>query len=299
MKACELPSRPAQRCHRSFADDEQLARALAARGAQVARTAWDADGIDWHAFDAVIIRSTWDYATRRAEFVAWAASIGPRLHNAPDVVRWNCDKRYLADLAGAGIGVVPTIYVAPGEPLPPLQGEVVVKPTVSAGGNDTGRFGARSHQLAVDLLARIHASGRTAMVQPYLSSVDSTGETAIVCIDGRPSHVLHKRAVLRPDEVAPVRDVGLKAAEAMFDPALVVAGEATADEMHVAALILDHVTTRFGYVPLYARVDLVAGEDGAPVLMELEAVEPSLYLDIVPGAVDRVADAVIARIVAP
>jgi hypothetical protein len=172
---------------------------------------------------------------------------------------------------------------------------MVVKPTVSAGARDTGRFGEPAHDLARRLVERIHASGRTVMIQPYQHAVDTGGETAVVLVDGVVSHVLRKRAVLRADEVAPLREDGLGAAEAMYDPDLVTAGEATDTELRLAARILESVVDRFRYVPLYARVDMVAGVDGAPLLMELEAVEPNLYLDAESGSVDRVTDAVIAR----
>ena len=91
----------------------------------------------------------------------------PRFDNAPALVRWNSDKRYLADLAAAGLPVVETDLVEPGEPLPELDGEVVVKPSVSAGGRDTGRFGPAAHDLARELIEQIQASGRAAMVQPF------------------------------------------------------------------------------------------------------------------------------------
>jgi hypothetical protein len=123
-----------------FTDDERLADALAARGAAVARVPWDDPDADWPSFDAVVIRSTWDYARRRDEFVAWADSVGSRLHNSPALIRWNTDKRYLGDLEAAGVPVVHTDYVAPGDPVPALAGEVVVKPTISAGAMDSGRF---------------------------------------------------------------------------------------------------------------------------------------------------------------
>lgn len=139
---------------------------------------------------------------------------------------------YLHDLEAAGISVVPTAYVAPGEPPPTLEGEVVVKPSVSAGAKDSGRFGPAAHDQARALIERIHRAGRTAMVQPYLASVDSRGETAIVYLDGTPSHALHKGAVLRPDEVAPLRSDELGVAEVMYDPDLVVAG--TADDAELA-----------------------------------------------------------------
>jgi hypothetical protein len=279
-----------------FDDDERLAAAIGALDVEVARVPWDDAGTDWHGFDAVVIRSTWDYATRHDEFVAWAESIGRRLHNAPELVRWNSDKHYLGDLAAAGIAVVDTAFVAPGEDPPALDGEIVVKPTVSAGAKDSGRFSERSRDEALGLIARIHGSGRTAMVQPYVPTVDTLGETAVVCLDGEPSHVLRKGAVLRPDEVAPVRADGVGAAEVMYDPELVVAGAATDGELRFAAALLEHVTDRFGYVPLYARVDMVTDEAGEPMLMELEAVEPNLYLDQAPGAAERVAAAIVARV---
>ena len=166
----------------------------------------------------MVIRSTWDYARRRDEFLRWCESVGERLHNRAALVRWNTDKRYLGDLADAGVPVVETRYVEPGEPMPELEGEIVVKPNVSAGGRDTGRFGPAAHDEARELIAAIQASGRTAMVQPYQPTVDAVGETAVLCIDGEPAHALRKRAVLRPDEVAPVRDDGVGAAEIMYDP---------------------------------------------------------------------------------
>jgi len=278
-----------------FDDDARLVDALGRRGCTATRVAWDEPGVDWRTYDAVVIRSTWDYSARRDDFVAWAESVGGRLHNPADLVRWNSDKRYLEDLADDGVPVVPTAYVAPGEALPALDGEIVVKPTVSAGAMDTGRFGPATHGVARELVERIHATGRTVMLQPYQPAVDASGETAVVLVDGVVSHVLRKRAVLRPDEVAPVRADGLGAAEAMYDPDLVAAGEATAAELRLAARVLEAVTARFGEVPLYARVDMVAGDAGAPLLMELEAVEPNLYLDTSPGSADRLADAVVAR----
>jgi hypothetical protein len=278
-----------------FRDDERLADALRRRAAEVGIVAWDDAEADWDRFDAVVIRSTWDYSKRRDEFVAWADRIGDRLHNSPAIVRWNSDKRYLGDLGDAGIAVVETSYVAPGDPVPALDGEVVVKPNVSAGGRDTGRFGPRTHNLARELIESIQASDRIAMVQPYQRSVDGVGETAVLCIDGEPVHSLRKGPVLRPDEVAPIRDDGAGVAEVMYDPELVVAADATEAELANARAVVAHVAERFGYLPLYARVDTIRGANGEPVLLELEAIEPSFYLDQVPSTTAVVADAIIAR----
>jgi hypothetical protein len=276
-----------------FRDDERLAEALAERGAKATIAAWDDPATDWDRFELVVIRSTWNYARRREDFLDWVDRIGDRLHNAPALVRWNSDKRYLGDLAETGIRVVETRYVEPGEPPPALEGEVVVKPNVSAGGRDTGRFGPNTHGLAGELIRAIQASGRTAMIQPYQGSVDGVGETAVVCIDGEPAHGLRKGPVLRPDEIAPVRGEG--PAEVMYDPELVVPAEATAAELANARAIVGRIAERFDYLPLYARVDTVASGDGDPVLLELEVIEPSFYLDQVPATTAVVADAIIAR----
>lgn len=276
-----------------FDDDERLAEVLRGRGAEVELVPWDAEA-DWADFDLVVVRSTWDYTGRLEEFLGWAERVGGRLRNPPEVLRWNSDKRYLADLEAAGLAVVPTAFVEPGDRRPSLDGELVVKPAVSAGGRDTGRFAPAAHAEAEALLARLSAAGRVAMVQPYLGAVDERGETALVFVAGELAHALRKRAVLRPDEVAPVRDDALGAAEAMYDPELVTAGESSAAERELAARVVAHVGDRFGSTLLYARVDLVPGPAGDPVLIELELVEPNLYLNVHPGTAERLAEAILA-----
>lgn len=276
-----------------FHDDELLAKSLRERGAEAELVAWDEEEVDWWDFDLVVVRSTWDYVQRREEFLAWADSVGDRLRNPPEVLRWNSDKRYLADLEATALPVVPTRFVEPGDAMPELEGEVVVKPAISAGGRDTGRFGPAKHEEARALVGRITAEGRTAMVQPYLGSVDERGEAALVFIGDEESHVLHKRAVLRPDEEAPVRDDALGAAEAMYDPGLVRAGTAGPAEHELAAAVIDQIRARFGRPPLYARVDLVHGLADDPVLMELELIEPNLYLSESPGSAARLTEAIL------
>jgi hypothetical protein len=205
-----------------FPDDEELARVLQWRGHRVDIRSWSDPGTDWAAYDLAVLRTTWDYSTRHEEFLGWLRACPARVLNDPALVVWNSDKRYLQDLAAAGLPVVPTTFVAPGEPAPALGGEVVVKPTVSAGSRLTGRFSPQAHDEARVLLAAIAAVGKTAMVQPFLAAVDRTGETDIVLIDGVPSHAMRKGPVLRPDEVAPVVPGGGQA-QAMLDPDLVAA----------------------------------------------------------------------------
>ena len=281
-----------------FDDDARLAAALRARSVDAALPVWNDPAVDWSAFDRVIVRSTWDYTRLLGSFLSWADVIGPSLRNPPELIRWNSDKRYLADVARAGLPVVATRFVEPGDPAPGLDGEVVVKPAVSAGARDTGRFGPGAHDAAHALLTRLGAAGRTAMVQRYLPGVEARGETAIVLFGGRASLVLRKRAVLSPDEEAPVRADALGAAEAMYDAGLVTRTEATSAEHELAENVVAYLRERFGATPLYVRVDLVPGPGGDPVVLEVEAVEPNFYLDTAPAAADRLAAVIVEDLAA-
>jgi hypothetical protein len=268
-----------------WADDHEAARLA---GAQFA--VWDDPAVDWEAYDRVVLRSVWDYSGRVEEFLGWCAAVGPqRLRNRPDLVAFDADKRYLGEL---GVRIAPTTFVGPGDPLPTLEGEVVVKPSVSAGARSTGRFAPVTHAEALALIERIRESGRVALVQAYLDDVDRGGETALVFIAGELSHVLRKRAVLREEGEAPLADGPLRAAAVMLEDDLVVAGEADRAQRDFAAEVMAAVTARFE-PPLYARVDIAADADGRPVLMELEAIEPNLYLATAPGAAERLARAVL------
>ena len=278
-----------------FSDDLRIVSTLRGRGVDARVHAWTDADVGWDEADLVVVTTTWDYTLRQAHFLDWVRSRKSPVLNDPALLVWNCDKHYLADLASAGIPTVPTSFVSPGEPLRPLVGEVVVKPTVSAGARDTGRFGPNAYPGARALIARVHASGRTAMVQPYLASVERVGETAVVIIDGLVSHVLRKRAVLRPDEVAPVRAGALGVAEAMFDPELVRAGVGRDDELALAERVLHYVERRFGSTPLHLRVDMLQGRSGTSQLLELEAVEPHLYLTETATGVQRMAEAILRR----
>lgn len=251
---------------------------------------WDAGGIDWAAYDAVVVRSTWDYQIRRGEFLRWAAGV-PTLLNPLEVLIWNTDKRYLAELAGEGIAVIETTFVEPGSaPALPGEGEIVVKPSVSAGSKDTARFaldaGSAERDRAERLIADIHSGGRTAMVQPYLGAVDKSGETALVYIGGQFSHAVRKGPLLRPGE-GPT--------EGFFAAETIAPREPTEPERALGKRVLGSVETRFGPL-LYARVDLVPGEDGQPVVLEVELTEPSLFFGHGEGAVQRFTEALEAHI---
>jgi glutathione synthase/RimK-type ligase-like ATP-grasp enzyme len=252
-------------------DEPQLVAALASLGVDAVGLPWDADA-DWASCDLVVVRSTWDYVARREEFLAWADSV-PRLANPAAVLRWNTDKRYLARLADAGIPVVPTTYVTTG--FEPPAGEYVVKPTVSAGAQDTARYRPGDDAVACAHVERLLAAGREVMVQPYLPSVETDLETSVLYVGGRYSHgarrgrVLTWTEALSPDQW----ELGPR------DP--------SAAERELAELVLAQVSEPL----LYARVDMLASPDG-PVLLELELTEPYLFLSYDDGAADRFARAI-------
>jgi hypothetical protein len=254
---------------------------------------WDDADVDWNPYDRVVLRSVFTYQHRLDAFLAWCHAIGPdRLRNTPELVAFNADKRYLSKLSAPSI---PTTFVGTDDPLPDLDGEVVVKPNVSAGARNTGRFSPATHRDAVALIDRIREDGRVALVQPYMSSVDAAGETTFVFFGGRLSHVLRKRAVLRPDEVAPIairgfaRELGV--AQAMLEDDLVFAGKASPTEHALAQQVFAEVAEDFG-TPLFLRVDLVPDAADLPILMEIEAIDPVFYFTLAPGASARFAAAV-------
>ncbi|AWW39731.1 ATP-grasp domain-containing protein [Streptomyces cadmiisoli] len=264
-----------------------LAGALTRAGADTAVVEWDDPAVDWAGFDLAVIRSTWDYSWRATEFLAWARKCGgvTRLANPAHVVRWNADKRYLGDLAAAGVPTVPTRYLAPGEPVGlPDDHDYVVKPTSGAGARFAARYSPHEHATAVRQLARMHAEGFTAMVQPYVEGIDVTGERALQFFGGRLLHASRKGAVLAPGTAYDARKVAHPGLE-VWRP--------TDAELAVAERALS--TVPGAPELLYARVDLVDGPDGEPRVMELELVEPNLFLSLHPGSVGPVVEAILSH----
>jgi glutathione synthase/RimK-type ligase-like ATP-grasp enzyme len=264
-------------------DGPALLAALRTAGVDPAVAVWDDAAVDWTAYDLVVVRTTWDYWDRLADYLAWAAAV-PRLANPVEVLRWNTDKRYLRDLADRGVPVVPTTFLAPGDAFAAPDGEYVVKPSVSAGSQDTARFGPGEQGRAAELAARIGAAGKHVMVQPYVAAVDDVGETSVLSFGGVVSHAIRKGQILHPGAGVLEQPPGLEviservasdAERAVADAAVA----ATADVLGLPGPLL------------YARVDMVPGPDG-PLVLELEVTEPSLFLGYSEGAAARFASAV-------
>lgn len=259
-----------------------LIEALAERGLVAEPAVWDDAGVDWTAYDLVVLRSTWDYPRRRDAFLAWVESL-PRVLNPSEVVRWNTDKRYLEALGRQGVPTVPTRFLEPGDAFEPPLEPFVVKPAVGAGSIGAARY-EPGDEHARDHANALLAEGQTVMVQPYLAAVDEVGETTLLYVGDSFSHAVHK---------GPLLMAGGPPEEGLYVEETLMPAQPSTAELAVGELALNAVSfERVGL--LYARVDLIPAADGSPVVLEVELTEPSLFLGYADGAVERFADAIVA-----
>jgi hypothetical protein len=266
-------------------DDLLAVEELRRRGATVEPAVWDDPGVRWSRYDRVVIRSCWDYHLRPGEFLAWLDRMEAEkipLWNPAPVARGNVDKAYLADLAAAGIPVVPTAFLERGEAvdLGPLLDErgwtdVVIKPSVSASAFRTLRIGRGEEEAARAELEEMAAASRV-LIQPFLSEVQIRGEWSLMFLRGEYSHAVLKRPGAGDFRVQ--AELGGSATPEQPSPALV--GQARA--------VVETIPGPW----LYARVDGVE-IGGTFTLMELELIEPSLFLAAGPRAPARFAEAIL------
>src|SRR3954470_4054247 len=252
---------------------------------------WQRPDVNWNAYDAVVIRSTWDYPQHLDLFLDVLARIersGTPLLNGLNLVRWNIRKTYLRDLAAHGVPVVPTIWrdrLNPGE-LPALfdavgTEEIVIKPVVGANAAGAFHLQRKDDGDADGLLSRYYAN-RALMAQPFLSNVTTEGEFSLFYFNGQLSHTIVKIPKAKDFRVQEEHGGSIRPAKA--DEVLRAAGELT--------------LTAIGEIPLYVRADFVRGNsDDRYLLVELELIEPSLYLRMDSSAPERFAQALHDRIV--
>lgn len=275
-------------------DMPSLESALRAAGADVTIAEWDRPH-DWGRFDAALLRSTWDYPQRLTEFFEWAETVSrmTKLLNPLPVVRWSSDKHYLGDLANEGVPTVLTKFVEPGEQPAariadfsnqPDVAEFVVKPAIGAGSRDAQRFGREEREDAVRHAQRMLDEKRSVLLQPYLGRVDEYGETALIYFEGGFSHAIRKGPLLKRKE-GPTTELFAKESITTRVP--------DAAELSVGARALEAMPFD---TSLYARVDLIRDQDGAPVVLELELIEPSLFFPFAAGSAERFAAAVMRRV---
>lgn len=266
-------------------DDYLLTLALEALGLTVEHPAWDDPGVAWGDFGMLVIRSTWNYHLRRDDFLAWTCMVSQatRLWNPPDVIEWNSHKGYLRELSDKGVGVVPTVWLERGTraslgDIMRAEGwdRVVVKPAVSAAACHTMRVDGTALERGQAHLESGLASGDM-MIQLYLESVATEHERSLIFLADEFSHAVRR---------APVLDLKH---ESEFQPNCV---EARSDEMALARRALYAASSPL----LYARVDIARDAEGTPVLMELELVEPYLFLERAAGSAEMFARAIASQL---
>jgi glutathione synthase/RimK-type ligase-like ATP-grasp enzyme len=244
---------------------------------------WDAD-VAWGAYDLVVVRSPWDYFTRLEEFLGWVEQVAAqtRIVNPASVIRWNSHKGYLAEMAAQGVPVLPTLLLQQGSSGAAEQvqaagwADVVVKPAVDGGARETLRAEPHSPE-AVAHVERLIACGDV-VVQPYAHQVEA-GETSLLFFGGELSHAVRK--------VPAAGDYRVQAHHGGTEHP----HEPTAAELETARRAMACAPDRL----TYARVDLL-DVDGVPTLMELEVIEPDLFLRLDDGALGRFTAAVLAEL---
>ncbi len=269
-------------------DDQPLVPALASLGVEAEPLVWASKSAMWTAFDAVVIRSCWDYHLQSAAFHAWLSRLeesGIPVWNSASLVRWNSNKRYLIDLAQRGVPTIQTTVV-PHRRAEDVERIVaaeewarfVIKPAISASGFETYALETPLSATSRATVARVAAAGDV-LVQPFANEIPRDGELSFMFIEGEYSHAALKRATAGEFRVQ--TDHGGSVESADPDPVLI--------EQATRSL------SALPEVPLYARVDgIVRG--GTFLLMELELIEPNLFFDLAPGSVERMAGAIARRL---
>ena len=281
-------------------DDAPLFEVLERKEVSYSLVAWDDADVDWSAFDAVLVRTTWDYTEHYREFLAWIKHVGQvtRLFNPPQTLTWNTHKTYLRDLEDRGVAIAPTVWLEQGQyaDLRSIFEERdwvggFIKPVVGATARGTLRFradelGLKEAQKHLDELLGVCG----AMVQPYLHSVEVEGEYSAIIIDGEVTHMVRKVPV--PGDYRVQDDHG-----ASDEPTEL---EAADIEMCKRICRLVQQEPSWHDSPdsplLYARVDLLRDLEGNLVLNELELIEPSLFLRHGRHAAGRLVSALLARL---
>ncbi|TXJ05947.1 MAG: hypothetical protein E6Q27_04805 [Aeromicrobium sp.] len=267
--------------HAGDTDLPQLIAAAEALGHRAEIAIWDDPGVDWKSFDVVAIRSCWDYTTRRDEFVAWCRTVGDRLVNNPDIIEWNSDKTYLQQLADNGVNIIPTMWDVSTRAELGTHRSWVVKPTISSGSANTAHW--TTAEAALVHAAELRAAGHHTMTQPYVASIDEIGEFANYFFGGEHSHSVRKPPLLTADEIPESGATFPGGLSAVDVDASVIA---FAREVNATA---ERIT---GHTLVQSRVDVILDETGAPMLMELELVEPALFLTYAPGAASDYVEAI-------
>ena len=235
----------------------------------------------------MVVRSTWDSVDRPEEYLRWAWEVESRtrLVHPAWVLAWNLDTSYLAELAEAGLPVVPTQFVHPGDSWTPPTGEFVLKPAISAGGRETARYGPGHDDEATEHMERLLGTERAMMVQPHLPGVEDPGEVSLVFLGSGFSHAVRKD---------PVLEAGAAVLERPWKRMVFLGWtQPSSEEMTVALQVQAVLERRFGSLA-YSRVDLVSAVNEQPLVIEVEVIDSYLSLAMEPSAAGRLATSLAA-----
>jgi hypothetical protein len=283
-------------------DDLPLLAALRERGVEIEQPIWDDDAVAWSRFDAVLIRSTWDYPDKHPQFVAWAERVAgcTKLFNPAPLVVWNTHKQYLRELEQHGVPLADTVWFAAGRDHD-LAAAVrargitrgFLKPLVGANARNTLRFDATDPTELIAAQAHLTRLTQSAdmMLQPYLASVEREGELSAIFFDGALSHAVRKVPVAGDYRVQD--DHGAHDEPVVLEPEALAVCEQTLAGL---AACFRQRGWDIALPLLYARVDLLLDDAGRFVLNELEAVEPSLFFRHGPEAAQMLARALLRRL---
>jgi glutathione synthase/RimK-type ligase-like ATP-grasp enzyme len=267
-------------------DDGLLIAALAELGIAAERVDWSRADVDWSAYSLAVFRTTWDYFDRFAEFSAWLAQVQTqtRLCNDAATIHWNMDKHYLADLAARGLPIVPSRFVERGTTLRLRElleavgwDEAVIKPCVSGAARHTYRVN-RASATEIEAVVQPLLAAEGFLVQPFMPAIQTSGEDTLMVFGGRYSHAIRK--IAKPGDFRVQDDHG----------GTVHAHEPTLAQIELAERAMAACDPR----PVYGRVDLVADELGGWSIMELELIEPELWLRYQPESAQKFARAIAA-----
>lgn len=266
-------------------EDRLLRLALECLGARVRRLAWSDPDFDWTSAQLAMFRTTWDYSSRFQEFFTWLdrTSQMTRLINPVEVIRWNLDKRYLREMQSRGVRIPPTAFFERGSRVD-LEGilasngwnEAIVKPAVSGGARNTFRISSEGSRTFAPEFNRI-LEQESMLVQEFQTDILSEGELSLIVIGGTFTHAIRK--IAKPGDFRVQDDHG----------GTVHSHDATPEEIAFAERAISVCPAH----PVYARVDIMRNNNGELALMELELIEPELFLRFSPSAAQRLAEELI------
>ena len=265
-------------------EDQLLADALRRHGLASMRVDWARPDIDWSRFRLAVFRTTWDYFDRFDEFTAWLARAEQQtaLCNRPSIIRWNMDKHYLGDLEAKGIPIVPCRFIERGAAITLAElldatrwHDAIIKPCVSGGARHTYRVN-RANAAQIDAVVRPLLAAESFILQPFMRDIVERGEDTLVVLNGRYTHAVRKS--VKPGDFRVQDEHGGR----------VRAHEPTPDQIELAERAMGACDP----APAYGRVDMVRDNEGRLAVMELELIEPELWLRTHPSAALPLAEAI-------